>query len=250
MISILLHLICPVLFYNAVTTVLFQEFGLGALEATALSALLTSPFLFYYYVRDQRGRGERRAVRLGLSGCLAYIAVLGGALSLFGNYMESALGLAQRSAAYEEVSRALYSPPFAFQLLASGLVIPFVEELIFRGLVFASLRDKLPFFLSAVLSSALFGLYHGNLPQGAYAFVVGIAAAWLYQTCNTLLAPFLLHVSANLLSLLVTNTAFLGVLSGSESRAALLVKAALSAAVSAACAIRIYRKNNLKEGAV
>lgn len=250
MISILLHLICPVLFYTAVTTVLFQEFGLGALEATALSALLTSPFLFYYYVKDQKDRGESPAVSLRLSGCLIYIVVFGGALCLFGNYMEDALGLAQRSTAYEEASRALFSPPFALQLLASGLVIPFAEELIFRGLVFGSLRHRLPFFLSAVLSSALFGLYHGNLPQGVYAFVVGIAAAWLYQTCNTLLAPFLLHVSANLLSLLVTNITLLSVLSGSESRAGLLAKAAVSAAVSAVCAIRIYRKNNLKEDVV
>ena len=250
MISILLHLICPVFIYTAVTTVLFQEFGLGALKATALSAFLTSPFFLYYYAKDQRGRGKKQAVRLRLSGCLAYIVVLGGALCLFGNYLEEALLLAQRSAAYEEASRDLYSPPLAFQLLASGLVIPFAEELIFRGLVFASLRDKLPFVLSGLLSSVLFGLYHGNLPQGAYAFVVGIAAAWLYQTCGTLLAPFLLHVSANLLSLLVTNTALLGVLSGSDNREILLVKAAASAAVSAVCANRIYRKNNLKEDVV
>lgn len=249
MISILLHLIGPVLFYTSVTTILFQEFGFGALEATALSALFTSPFLFYYYVKDQKGRGESSAVRLRLSGCFLYIVVFGGALCLFGNYMEAVLGLAQRSAAYGEASRALYSPPFAFQLLASGLMIPLVEELIFRGMVFASLRDKLPFFLSAAMSSALFGLFHGNLPQGVYAFVVGIAAAWLYQTCSTLLAPILLHVSANLLSLFVTNTALLGVLSGSENRTALAAKAAVSAAVSAVCAIRIYRKN-LKEDIV
>lgn len=87
------------------------------------------------------------------------------ALSVLGNYMVEALGLTEMSVSYKEAESYLYSPPFPVQVLASGLVIPFAEEVIFRGLGFASLREKLPFWLSAVLSAALFGLYHGCDPH-------------------------------------------------------------------------------------
>lgn len=250
MISIILHLILPMFFYTTITTILFLCLNLGALEATAMSALLVSPVLYYFYFRDQEDRGVTPAVSLKLHGCLAYILVFGAALCMFGNVIVKAFGLAEMSASYEEAAKSLYSPPFPVQLLASGLIIPIAEELIFRGMVFASLRDRLPFLPSAFLSALLFGLFHGNLPQGVYAFLIGMAVAWLYEVCRTLLAPYLFHVSANLLSLCVVNTAFPGSLFNSESRTVMAVMAAASAAVSAVCAIRIYWKINLKEDIV
>lgn len=247
MISILLHLICPVFFYTVSATVLYQVLELEPLTATAMSAVLTTPLLLYFYGKDQRRRGAKPAFPFRLSGCLTYILLLGAALSLFGNYFVEAFHLAERSDAYGEVSMALYAPPLIFQLLFTGLVIPFAEELIFRGMIFASLRDKLPFLLSAVLSALLFGLYHGNLPQGVYAFIVGMAAAWLYKVQKSLLAPFLLHMSANLFSILVTNTLLFNVFSGSGDEKGLFLKAAVFGALSVFCAARIYRKTNLKE---
>lgn len=247
MISIILHLILPMFFYTAVTTALFLYLNLGALVATALSALLASPVLYYFYYLDQKRRGYIPAAGFSLHGCLAYILIFGMALSVLGNYMVEALGLTEMSVSYKEAESYLYSPPFPVQVLASGLVIPFAEEVIFRGLGFASLREKLPFWLSAVLSAALFGLYHGNLPQGVYAFFIGLALAWLYEVSGTLPAPYLFHVSANLLSLFVMNTGRLNSLFHTDRRPVL---AAASAAVSVICAIRIYGKNNLKEDIV
>lgn len=247
MISIILHLILPMFFYTAVTSALFLCLNLGALEATALSALLVSPVLYYFYYTNQKRRGFVFAAGFSLHGCLAYILIFGGALCVLGNYVVETLGLTEMSVSYKEAERYLYSPPFPVQLLASGFLIPFAEEVIFRGLGFAQLREKLPFWLSAVLSAALFGLYHGNLPQGVYAFLIGLALAWLYEVSGTLLAPYLFHVSANLLSLFVINTERLNSLFYTDQR---LVLAAASAAASVICAIRIYGKNNLKEDIV
>ncbi|GLC78010.1 lysostaphin resistance A-like protein [Lacrimispora brassicae] len=247
MISIILHLILPMFFYTAVTTALLLSLNLGALEATALSALLVSPVLYYFYYTDQKRRGRVFAAGFSLHGCLAYILIFGGALCVLGNYMVEALGLAEMSVSYKEAECYLYSAAFPIQLLSSGVLIPFTEEVIFRGLGFVPLREKLPFWLSAALSAALFGLYHGNLPQGVYAFLLGLAVAWLYEVSGTLLAPYLFHVSANVFSLFVMNTQRLNSLFHTEGR---LVLAAASAAVSVICAIRIYRKNNLKEDIV
>ncbi len=244
MISTILHLILPMFFYTAITTFIYLNLNLPPLETTALSAILVSPILYYFYSADQKHRGHPPLTRFKLHGSLIYILIFGVSLCIFGNYMVDALRLTERSVSYKEAENNLYSASYPLQILASGILIPFTEEIIFRGLGFAALREKLPFWLSAALSAALFGLYHGNLPQGVYAFLIGLAVAWLYEISGTLLAPYLFHVSANLLSLSIMNTGRLNTLIRADRKPVL---AAVSAAVSVICAIRIYQKNNLKE---
>jgi membrane protease YdiL (CAAX protease family) len=246
----ILHLIVPMFFYSGVTSFLFLGLNLDALMATALSALICSPVFYIIYCRDQKNRGRSKENSMKLHGCFFYILAFGAALCVCGNEIIAILGLAHLSQTYEEVTNALYTPPVPVQILASGFLIPVTEELIFRGLCFSALRDRLSFWPSAILSAALFGIYHGNLPQGVYAFLIGMAVAWLYEVSKTLLAPCLLHISANLLSLLVTNTVFAGMLFETEKKTVMAAVAALSFAVSVLCAIRIYRKNKLKEDMV
>lgn len=72
------------------------------------------------------------------------------------------------SGSTETVSMFLYSAFFA----------PISEELLFRGYVLRSLRPYGKRF--AILGSALlFGLFHGNLLQGPYAFLVGLILGYL-----------------------------------------------------------------------
>ncbi|WP_394522517.1 CPBP family intramembrane glutamic endopeptidase [Lacrimispora sp. JR3] len=250
MVSLILHLIVPMFFYSGVTSFLFLGLKLDALAATGFAAAVCAPLFYTIYRRDQRERGIGKAIRLSLHGCFFHILVMGWALCVCGNEIIALLGLAHSSQTYEEVRHALYAPPVPVQILASGFLIPVTEELMFRGLGFLTLRDRLSFWPSAVLSSALFGIYHGNLPQGVYAFLIGMAVAWLCEVSKTLLAPCLLHMSANLLSLLVTNTVFAGRLFESEKKTVMAAFALLSFALAVACAVRINSKNKLKEDMV
>jgi membrane protease YdiL (CAAX protease family) len=59
-----------------------------------------------------------------------------------------------------------------------GLFAPIGEEILFRGLILRSLQPFGKKF--AILASAiLFGLFHGNIVQSPYAFVVGLVLARL-----------------------------------------------------------------------
>lgn len=250
MLSLILHLIVPMFFYSGVTSFLFLGLKMDALAATAFAAVVCAPLFYGIYGMDQKKRGIGKAISLKLHGCFFLILLFGAALCVCGNELIALLKLTDSSQTYDEVRAALYTPPVPVQILASGFLIPVTEELIFRGLCFPALRDRLSFLPSAVLSAALFGIYHGNLPQGVYAFLIGMTAAWLYEITKTLLAAILLHMSANLLSLLVTNTVFAGMLFETEKKTAVAAAAALSFAVSVVCAIRIYSKNKLKEDMV
>lgn len=62
--------------------------------------------------------------------------------------------------------------------LYACLLGPVAEEILFRGLVLRSLQPYGKKF-AIVISSLLFGLYHGNLMQAPFAFVVGLVMGYV-----------------------------------------------------------------------
>lgn len=62
--------------------------------------------------------------------------------------------------------------------LYSAVFAPFFEEILFRGYVLRTLRPYGKRF-SILFSALLFGLFHGNLLQGPYAFLVGLILGYL-----------------------------------------------------------------------
>lgn len=167
-----------------------------------LSACLTIPLLLWFFSRDVRKRLIAPAPAKDLGVTLLWIAVLGLGLCLSINILLALSPLAQYASGYQEVSTALYGAALWQQLIGPALIIPLCEELIFRALMFRGLRDELPFWAAALLSSLAFAVYHGNLYQGVYAFCIGMCLAWIYERTHVFIAPVILHVSANLFSVL------------------------------------------------
>ena len=99
---------------------------------------------------------------------------------------------------------ALFQSNLLLQIIGIGLFVPFVEELVFRGLVYGKMRRLFSFRVAAAVSAALFALYHGNIVQLVYAFPMGLLLAWSYERWGSLSAPVLLHIGANLLGILET----------------------------------------------
>lgn len=80
--------------------------------------------------------------------------------------------------------------------LYMGLGAPIVEELVFRGLIMRGLQPYGRRF--AVFASALlFGIFHGNLVQSPYAFVVGLVLGYTAMEYSILWA-MVLHMLNNL----------------------------------------------------
>ena len=89
--------------------------------------------------------------------------------------------------------------PLPLQLLLAGLIAPAAEELLFRRLLLRRLRPYGERF--ALVASALcFGLFHGNLNQFFYAFLLVLAELALSTGC--LWQAVLLHALVNLFSIL------------------------------------------------
>ena len=82
------------------------------------------------------------------------------------------------------------------------IAAPVVEEILFRGIVLRSIRKFSPVWASILISSVLFGVYHLNIVQAAYATLMGIAAGILYEKKRNLLFPILVHFANNLITML------------------------------------------------
>ncbi len=98
-------------------------------------------------------------------------------------------------------------------VLIAVLLAPFVEEVLFRGLVFGCLKEKsrvvayavsaLLFALSYVLTFALSDWTLARVALLAQYLVPGLVFAWAFDRSGTLWASILLHAAVNALALFV-----------------------------------------------
>ena len=82
-----------------------------------------------------------------------------------------------------------------------GLLTPFIEEVLYRGILMHRLRRGFRPLWAALISSLIFGTAHGNLRQAVYAFAMGIVFAFGYELTGQFEVPFLLHSACNLMAL-------------------------------------------------
>jgi len=84
-----------------------------------------------------------------------------------------------------------------------GGLVPLAEELLFRGVLYAWLRQRWGVAVSVVLSAGLFALAHGNLRMSLQIFVTGMVLAVLYERSRSILTSTVTHMAVNTISLVI-----------------------------------------------
>lgn len=97
----------------------------------------------------------------------------------------------------EYLESASVSTDGVAMFLYVGLGAPISEELLFRGLVLRSMEKHGKHF-AIIASALLFGLFHGNLIQAPFAFLVGLVLGYVTVEYNIGWA-MVLHMANNLL---------------------------------------------------
>jgi uncharacterized protein len=88
-------------------------------------------------------------------------------------------------------------------LVLAGLVVPLAEELLFRGVLYAWLRSRLGIVLSVVISAAIFGLAHGDIPIAVGVAFMGVIQALIYEGSKSIWTTFIMHAINNSLKVLL-----------------------------------------------
>ena len=83
--------------------------------------------------------------------------------------------------------------------IASFMIIPFTEELVFRGVIFGELKNKIHPVLAAVISSLIFGILHGVSVHIGYAFICGIVLSLVYYYTGSIWVSYIVHALFNLI---------------------------------------------------
>lgn len=102
-------------------------------------------------------------VGIGAGGCIVLTVVLTGIQNL----------IPQAFGSYNQVMNDLTGQSIGLTVLYVLLVGPMAEEFIFRGAILDRFYLAFPFVIANGLQALLFGIYHMNLIQGLYAFVIG-----------------------------------------------------------------------------
>ena len=170
----------------------------------ALQSAVPMTILYLLVIRRRglswRAIGLRRAgpswyaiaVTLAFLSLPVVMAVNAGVQSLFGEPL--------RNPQLEMLAPAEFSwVALALMLAMAGVVVPIVEEIVFRGLVFGWLRTRFGMGLATIASALVFAFAHG-IPAIAPALAVqGVALAWLYARSDSLWPAVVMHGTFNAL---------------------------------------------------
>jgi hypothetical protein len=102
---------------------------------------------------------------------------------------------AQEQVAPDESS--LQGSDLVWLLLAGSVAAPVTEEFFFRGLLYRYLRARSGVWVGALVSSALFALFHVVPALMPALFVFGLVQVWLVQRYDSLYPAILLHALNN-----------------------------------------------------
>lgn len=163
----------------------------------AVLVLLVYPAM-YLAIRNLKKTGiPRKKMGIGmLLACFPMAYALGGVANLAGSIVNGFLGRATGNGAVNPVLDLMTGISPAVMVLVSVVLAPVCEELTFRKF----LVDRTVGFgesTAVLMSGLIFGLYHGNLSQFVYAFVLGIFFAYIYVRTGKIIYTILMHMFIN-----------------------------------------------------
>lgn len=219
-------------------------------QIAAVAALCTIPLTWALFHKDRKIEREQNLPVNKKAPIQKYVwlLLLGAAMSIGCTCLATMTNLAFVSESYQETSELLYSAGVLVQVLCLGMIIPLAEELLFRGVLFKRMREQSSFLQSAVCVSFLFSMFHVNIVQMVYTMGLGMLLAYAYEKYGSFKAPAVLHIAANLVSVIGTEIGlFDWLILTPERMAAAVIICAFIGAVMFVLIQRIEEKPDMPE---
>lgn len=128
-----------------------------------------------------------------LWGFIGFFLALGG--QIVAGSIENALGVPVGSENTALLSEIAKTAPV--MIVSIVLFAPFLEELIFRRVIFGSLYVKTNFWIAALISGIIFAAVHNEFEHLLMYLVPGLVFSYLYYRTKRLLTPMIAHLLMN-----------------------------------------------------
>ena len=171
--------------------------------ATLISVLMTQGYLLlaallYIKVTHKKFGADLQVKRYKISSFFLSLLML-----IVASPMASWLNVLSQLFAKNETSGAIYditqNVPMWLAVLIIGCLPGFVEETIYRGILFSAFRKR-SVLTGVIISGLSFGLMHMNFNQILYAIYLGIVFALLVEATGSLVSTMILHMLFNALN--------------------------------------------------
>ena len=129
--------------------------------------------------------------------------LLGASLSITINSLFIKFGLIKYSLTESTIEPIYYYIALFIRIILSCIIGPFIEELLYRGLLYKFLSKKFNIIISAVLTTIVFSISHFSIIQALFALLIGIILIIFYIKEKNLTVTFLIHSGCNIGSLFV-----------------------------------------------
>lgn len=180
----------------------FQPVQYYLLEAVGYALGLSVPAFLYFSAEHIPLDAALPFSRAPAWEVTAYV-LFGSMVCSLANYPADAVAQIQKSFGYSGTTPQSPLNDDPLVLILYGITVcvlpPFVEEIMFRGVILQSLRRYGDGF-AVVVSALLFGLYHGNFIQLVFAFLCGLVMGLTVVRTNSLLPSMLIHFINNAVS--------------------------------------------------
>ncbi len=159
--------------------------------------LIALPLSMLLICRAPRFPIEKQSLRpsfLIKAACISVFFMLGG--SLLGQLVTGVIGGLFGTSPVNPVEALAANDSIFLRILFAIIVGPIAEEFIFRRQILGRMRaygEK----LALVSSAALFALFHGNLSQAFYAFLLGLVLGYVYLRSGRMRYNCALHICIN-----------------------------------------------------
>lgn len=144
----------------------------------------------------------------------------------------------------ENIERLMGNQNVVLMVFAIGITAPFIEEIIFRGLILNQLRKNLPIPAAILIQALLFGVFHLNVVQGIYAFAIAILMGLFAVWFDSLLLPIAFHMGMNISGIILSE------LSPGLSEMAGMVILIVSLILVPVCTLFLYHKSGKETAAL
>lgn len=121
---------------------------------------------------------------------------------MFGNLIEMQLLGIKPGSENTELIVKLTQMNFLF-LLLPAILGPLIEELVFRKVIFGSLRRRMNIHVAATISALIFAFFHLDFDHLLIYFVMGLVFTFLYVKTNRIIVPIVVHMIMNTLAVIV-----------------------------------------------
>lgn len=193
-------------FFVAVLLDLVFNIKLNPVLTTAIGEIISLIILFPLFVSAKNNRNDV-VCKINIKNLL-YLIPIGLSLAVFSNMFLDLTNILNNDSVAKYVTESIMSLSPILIIITTVITVPLVEELVFRGFIYKTLSIIINKYLAMFISSVMFGLAHGNISQGIYAFFVGIVLCVIYEKLNNLLYTVFLHSIMNFSSVFIVNYMF------------------------------------------